>query len=264
LEAVLSADEVEPSLRKQYQSLVGALLYCATNTRPDVAFAVGMLCRAMAKPTPELYEYAKRVLTYLYRTRDIGLRYSADSSSLRGFSDSDWATRHSTSGWVFIYNSAAISWGSKRQTSIALSSCEAEIMAASEGAKDGVYLGRLLDELGCPQDGPIEMGVDNQSAVAVSYNPEHLQRVKHMERRHFFIRELVEKGEIRVPYVNTADNLADFFTKPLPAKQFFAMRDRIMNVDSPCVGSRGGVKFTAGDSNVTACASTDPSTGPAT
>ena len=72
------------------------------------------------------------------------------------------------------------------------------------------------------------MGVDNQSAVAVSYNPEHLQRVKHMERRHFFVRELVEKGEIRVPYVNTADNLADFFTKIHHGADFKTFQDRLM------------------------------------
>ena len=85
------------------------------------------------------------------------------------------------------------------------------------------------------------MKVDNQSAIAIAYNPEHLQRVKHMERRHFFVRELVENHQIRVPFVRTVDNLADFFTKPLPAKQFFAMRDMIMNVSDPGVGSRGGV-----------------------
>ena len=87
---------------------------------------------------------------------------------------------------------------------------------------------------------PIEMGVDNQSAIAVSYNPEHLQRVKHMERRHFFVREMVEQGHIRVPFVGTADNLADFFTKPLPARQFLALRARIMNEEAP-VGAWGGV-----------------------
>jgi hypothetical protein len=144
-----------------------------------------------------------------------------------------------------MYNRAAISWGSKRQTSVALSSCEAEIMAASEASKDCVYLSRLIDELGYPSESPPEMKVDNQSAIAVAYNPEHLQRVKHMERRHFFVRELVENHQIRVPFVRTVDNLADFFTKPLPAKQFFAMRDMIMNVSDPGVGSRGGVDASA-------------------
>ena len=124
-----SSDEVDPVLLKRYQSLMGALLYCATNTRPDVAFAVGMLCRAMSRPTPILLEAAERVLVYLYRNKHIGLRYLADKQPLYGMTDSNWAVRHSTSGWVFMFCSAAISWGSKRQVSVALSSCEAEIMA---------------------------------------------------------------------------------------------------------------------------------------
>ena len=80
---------------KAYQSIVGALLYASTNTRPDIAFAVGYLCRAMAKPTPELHDAALRVLEYLYRTREIGLRYAHRPGPVDGYSDSDWATRHS-------------------------------------------------------------------------------------------------------------------------------------------------------------------------
>ena len=76
------------------------------NTRPDVAYSVGMLCRAMAKPTPELHDDALRVLGYLYRTRELGLRYQADRKPVSGMSDSDWGVKHSTSGFVFKYNSA--------------------------------------------------------------------------------------------------------------------------------------------------------------
>ena len=93
-----SAAPVDPQLNRRYQSLVGALLYCSGNTRPDVAFAVAMLCRAMSRPTPELYDAALRVLGYLYRTKHLGLRYSADAKPLSGQSDSDWGVKHSTSG----------------------------------------------------------------------------------------------------------------------------------------------------------------------
>ena len=112
-------------LLARYQSLVGALLYCATHTRPDIAYSVGMLCRAMAFPNAKLLRHAERVLCYLSATRHLGLRYACDQTDLQGYTDSDWATEKSTSGHVFLYNSAAISWGSKCQTSIALSSCEA-------------------------------------------------------------------------------------------------------------------------------------------
>ena len=75
VEAMSQTNAVDPALIKRYQSIVGALLYCSGNTRPDVAFAAAMLCRAMSRPTPELYDAALRVLGYLYRTRHLGLRY---------------------------------------------------------------------------------------------------------------------------------------------------------------------------------------------
>ena len=87
--------------------------------------------------------------------------------------------------------------------------------------------------VGIDSDGPTPLYVDNKSAVDLSYNPEHHSRVKHIERRHFFIRECVEDGRLRVPYVPTEDNVADFFTKPLTGKHFFNMRDKVMNVQHP-------------------------------
>jgi len=131
---------------------------------------------------------------------------------------------------LFLFNSAAISWGSKRQSSVALSSCKAEIMACSESAKEAVFLQDFFKELGVGSDAPLALGQDNKAARDLAYNPEHHARTKHIDRRHFYIRELVEAQRIVVPYVNTVDNLADFFTKPLPTKRFFALRDAIMNV----------------------------------
>lgn len=221
--------EVDKDLLKRYQSLVGALLYCSTQTRPDVAYAVGMLCRVMCCPTEAVFGQAMRVLQYLDRHRDVGLCYEATPTKMYGMCDSDWAVRHSTSGWVFQFMSAAISWGSKKQPVVALSSCEAEIMAASEAAKEALHLRCLLDDLECGDSSPVRLSVDNQSAIAVAYNPEQHGRLKHVDRRHFFIRECVENMQIVVPFVSSQENLADFFTKPLPHKQFFALRNRIMN-----------------------------------
>ena len=128
----------------RFQVIIGSLLYAATHTRPDIAYAVGLLCRAMSKPNPDLYAAALRVVYYLHHHRHIGLRYEASSQPLSGYSDSDWATRHSTSGFVFQYSRAAISWGCKKQPTIALSSCEAEIVAASEASKEAVFLNGFL------------------------------------------------------------------------------------------------------------------------
>lgn len=228
-DALCQTGPIDPALLKRYQSLVGALMYAATQTRPDIAFAVGYLSRAMGKPTEELYADALQVLYYLDRHADVGLRYEPSSQPLSGMSDSDWAVKHSTSGSVFMYMSAAITWGSRKQPTVALSSCEAEIMAASEAAKETLKLRMLLSDLGFGDDAPTKLAVDNQSTIAVSYNPEHHSKMKHVERRHFFIRECVENMQIVVPFVSTVDNYADFFTKPLRPKQFFHFRDRIMN-----------------------------------
>ena len=229
-DALAYTDTPDPSEVRKYQSLVGALLYCATCTRPDIAYAVGMLCRAMSKPTPELYEAALRVLYYLERHKSIGLRYGKGNTSLSGMSDSDWAIKHSTSGSIFTFQHAAISWGSKKQSTVALSSCEAELYAGSEAAKEAVYLGAFLDELGLGTNSPIPLAMDNKAGIDLAYNPEHHQKTKHIERRHYFLREMVEHQRLSVPYVASADNDADIFTKPLQASAFYPLRNRIMNV----------------------------------
>ena len=113
---------------------------------------------------------------------------------------------------------------------MALSSCEAEIIAASEAAKEATYLRRFLSELGLCSDETTPVSMDNMAGRDLAYNPQHHGRTKHVARRHFFIREKVEDFTLCVPFVRTADNLADFFTKPLGPRTFFPMRDIIMNV----------------------------------
>ena len=217
----------------EYQALLGSLLYCVTNTRPDAGFAVGMLGRAMACPNADLLERARNVLRYLRAHRDVGLHFAPNCQQpLYGMSDANWATRHSTTGFVFQLGQACISWCSKKQPSVALSSCEAEIMAASEASKEAIYLRNFLEELDEGSAEATALSVDNKAARDLAYNPEHHQKTKHIERRHFHIREVVESGRLVVPFVASADNLADFFTKSLDAPRFFVLRDRIMNI--PC------------------------------
>jgi len=131
-----------------------------------------------------------------------------------------------------MYGMAVISWGSKKQATVALSSCEAEIVAGSEATKEAVYLSRFLEELDQKGDEPIDLALDNTAAEDLAHNPEHHARTKHIDRRHYYIRECVENLQIRVPHVPTAENLADFFTKPLPPKAFYRFRDILMNVPS--------------------------------
>ena len=103
-------------------------------------------------------------------------------------------------------------------------------MAGSEAAKEAIYLSNYLSELGFDAAEPAPLRMDNRSAIDLSYNPEHHARTKHIDRRHYFIRECVKNGKLHVPFVPTDKNVADFFTKPLLGKQFFNLRDRIMNV----------------------------------
>ena len=106
------------------QERLGCLMYATTATRPDIAYAVHQLCKCMHKPTPALMREVDHVLSYLSRTASMGLTYTREHAKLAGFADASWETRTSTSGWVITWQSAALSWGSRKQKSIALSTCE--------------------------------------------------------------------------------------------------------------------------------------------
>ena len=228
----LSQHECEhPELVSALQSRVGCLMYAATSTRPDIAYPVHQLCKCLHKPTPALLRETDHLLSYLARTADLGLTYTREHARLAGFSDASWETASSTSGWVVLWQSAALSWGSRKQKSIALSTCEAEIIALSEAAKDVVYLRKLVRGLNAPEPDETRLATDSKSARDVSYNPEHHDRMKHVERRHFFIRDMVESFEISVPFVPTDQNPADFFTKPMKnATRFREFRRIVMNL----------------------------------
>ena len=145
--------------------------------------------------------------------------------------DASWDVRHSTSGWVVFCQQAPLAWGSRKQQSIALSSRENEIIALSEAAKDVVYFRKFVLGIDASSfDGLTDCATNIKSAKDLPINPEHHNRTKHVERRHFFIRDMVEKFELRVPLVSTVNNYADFFTKPLKSKVFFGLRNKIMNI----------------------------------
>ena len=225
-----SSETPDAETLASYRSLVGSLLYCAVTVRPDISYAVGMLSRALNKPNKRLLDEAKRVLTYLVLTKDLGLRYMRNAPvRLYGMTDSDWTTRRSTSGFAFFLGGAAIAYLSKKQPTIALSSTEAEIMAASLGALEAVYLRVLLSDLGLEVDLPTELYVDNSGAIDWAHDYVTTDRTKHIERRHFKIRELVEEATIRVKFVASSDNIADIFTKPLEKKEFLKLRAKLLN-----------------------------------
>lgn len=208
-----------------YQSIVGSLLYAAIATRPDIAQAVGVVSKFCANPTQTHLTATKRVLRYLKATAYLGLSYkkSADGN-LIGYSDADWAgdmdDRHSTSGNVFSLACGAVSWLSKKQATVALSTAEAEYVALSTATQEAIWLRRLLADMGEPPEGPTEIYEDNQGAISMAKNPVGHARTKHIDIRYHFVRERVQDGAITLKYIGTDEMVADILTKPLPKHRF--------------------------------------------
>jgi len=171
-------------------------------------------------------------LKYLKGTVKSGICFSSNvhESSLKCYSDSDFAadseTRRSVSGMVMTYAGGAITWASKKQQSVSLSTTEAEFVAASEAAKEIVWLTRLFNEITELGEIPI-LQVDNQSAIKLIKNPEFHKRTKHIDVRYYFVRELYEEGKIGVEYVATQEQLADIMTKPLAKGPFQELRGKL-------------------------------------
>jgi hypothetical protein len=212
-----------------YQSAVGSLLYLSTRTRPDIAYAVGSVAKYCSKPTKEHWVAVKRIMRYLRGTISFGLHYpKAGAASLVGFSDSDWGgdqdDRRSTSGYVFMLGDCCISWKSKKQACVALSTAEAEYIALSGAGQECVWLKRLMGDLDVCTDNCI-LYEDNQSAIALTKNPQFHGRSKHIAIRYHYIRELVENRVLKVEYCSTSDMIADVFTKGLCRETFVKLRE---------------------------------------
>ncbi|GKV11936.1 hypothetical protein SLEP1_g23148 [Rubroshorea leprosula] len=214
-----------------YRVLVGSLIYL-TITRPDIAFAVGLVSRFMQAPRKPHLEAAKKILKYVNTTLDMGLFYKKEANfSLLGFTDADFggdlADRKSTSGYVFLYGGTSISWCSKKQDSVSLSTTEAEYKASALAAQECVWLRRLIEDLDSPIQGSTSLYGDNQSAIRLATNPVCHARTKHIEVEHHFIREKVLEGTINALEVKSQDNVADIFTESLSKSSFEMLRSQL-------------------------------------
>lgn len=205
-----------------YREIIGSILYCANTCRLDIAFAVNVLAPFCQAPKQKHWEAAKRILRYLKGTQDLGIVIkSASSFVLDCFSDADWAgdtsTRKSTSGTLICLNDTPIIFKSQRQNLIALSTTEAEYVAAGQTIKELLWVRSLLQELKL-EPLNINLWVDNQSAIRLIKNPEFHPRTKHMDIKLHFIRDHYKKKEFEVEYIPTASQKADILTKPRPRK----------------------------------------------
>lgn len=208
----------------EYRSLVGALLYIAVCARPDVAVSAAILGRKVCAPTTADWTAAKRVLRFLKATKDMRLEFYNNSDSLIGYSDADWAgdisTRRSTTGYVFMYAGGAVSWASRLQHCVTLSSMESEYVALGEATQELVWLRKLLADLGETVDGPTTIMEDNQSCIQFVQSERTSRRSKHVETKEKYIKELCDNGVLQLSYCSTELMVADIFTKPLGTTKF--------------------------------------------
>ncbi|KAK2429638.1 putative mitochondrial protein [Trifolium repens] len=213
-----------------YRSMIGSLLYL-TASRPDITYAVGVCARYQADPKVSHLTQVKRILKYVNGTSDYGIMYShCENSTLYGYCDADWAgsadDRKSTSGGCFFLGTNLISWFSKKQNCVALSTAEAEYVAAGSSCSQLVWMKQMLKEYDIEQDA-LTLYCDNMSAINISKNPVQHSKTKHIDIRHHYIRDLVENKIVVLEHVGTKEQIADIFTKALDAVQFENLRGKL-------------------------------------
>lgn len=217
-------------IEKQCRQLIGSLLYAVSGTRPDLCVSVIFLSRYQHCASTALYKALKRILRYIKSTLNLSLIYTCNlESELKGFVDADWAgdtrDRKSTSGYILTLHDCIISWLSKKQIAVALSSSEAEYIALSIVITEAFYLKKLISDFMLLLKDPILIFEDNQSVIKISENNENNKRLKHVDIRYNYILDNVNKGEVQLEYVPTSENIADMFTKPLGKILFQKFRD---------------------------------------
>jgi len=197
-------------------------MYLAVATRPDISYTVGVLARFNKNPGSLHWKAVKHLFRYLKGTLDYKLTYtgSAPSSDLfTTYTDADHAGNpdngRSTSGYVVKMGNGAISWSSRLQGIVALSTTEAEYVAATSAGQEILWLRHLFTELGYSFDSPSTLHIDNRSALSVAKNPEHHGRMKHLDLRFYWLRDEVDKGRINMAHLRTDAMPADILTKAL-------------------------------------------------
>ncbi|GJX28419.1 (R)-mandelonitrile lyase-like protein [Tanacetum coccineum] len=195
--------------RVPYASAVGSLMFAMICTRLDIAHAVGVVSRYMAEPGREPWEAVKRILRYIKGISYVALCFGDSDLIVTGYVDSDYAgdldISKSTTGYVFTLSGGTVSWVSKLQSVVAMSTTEAEYVAAAESSKEAVWLKMLLEEIGHKQE-KITLFCDNQSALYLARNPAFHSKKKYIRVQYHFVREKVEEGTVDMQKIHTDDN----------------------------------------------------------
>ena len=226
---------------KSYRSLLGELNYVSTKTRPDISQAVSYLQRFQHIPTKSRYKEALRIVRYLYHTKQMVLRYTKGNDNTMEIStDSDWAgdliKSRSTSGVIIRWRSNLIYWKSKKQSTVASSTCAAELIAAKKGIDESVYILKLLKELDLVPN-KITLNIDNQAARKVLIAQHNTSIKKYLKIKIDALQEKVTTGylihginigKLNIKYVPTQHNEADLQTKILDKNTFIRHRDKYL------------------------------------
>ncbi|SDA04085.1 BZ3500_MvSof-1268-A1-R1_C097g00534 [Microbotryum saponariae] len=247
-------------IRSWYLQAIGSLLYISLGTRPDIAFAVSYLSRFANNPGRRHWIAVKHVLRYLratYRDELLYARGPAKVTGVVGYSDANWGacvdTSISTMGYVFYLAGAAVSWSSKRQTRVADSTTDAEYLALSHAGKEAIYLNQLLSELHVCPIAAAHIFTDNEAAAAVAHDPVRTSGTRHIRLREHFVRDMVNRGDISLSHVGTADMvvisheppagmtttppLATGANPPIPAEQLAALTSLLSGLTAAASGT---------------------------
>jgi hypothetical protein len=233
-EELLSVNE-----HNTYRAIVGSLIYASVSTRPDITHAVNMISRYMHAPTHMHMTAAKRILRYLSTAVHYCIKYENNNNNndsnnelvLTGYCDADWGgseDRKSTTGWCTFINNNIVAWNTKKQHTVALSTAEAEYMAITEVVQEVQWTKQLLNEMEYVVSTPINIYIDNMSAISIGENDVQHDRTKHIDIKYHYIRESVNNNEIKLMYIQTNKQLADIFTKAVTPIIHNTMRDNMM------------------------------------
>jgi hypothetical protein len=217
-----TAEERDEMAKVPYRSAVGSLIYLVTCTRPDIAVAVSEVSKYLENPGIEHWKAVKRILRYLKGTVDYGLKYKRKGSNkilFESYCDANWGgdldDRRSTTGFIVKMNDCLISWKTKRQSTVAKSTTEAEYMSLNHAAQSVMFFRKFANELGFRQKEPTKVYEDNQGCIILANNNMKTERSKHIDIQYHYIRELVEGQHIIIEYKSTDRMIADIMTKGL-------------------------------------------------
>ncbi|KAF7184799.1 hypothetical protein CNMCM7691_006602 [Aspergillus felis] len=219
-------------LKERYGAGVGSVMYPMLQTRPDTAFAVGKLARYTANPDKTHYKHLIHLIRFFRRTLDIGIVYKPHDAKdvmhklgiVVGYVDADYAgcidTRRSTTGYVFMFGNGPISWASKLQSVVSLSTCEAEYTAIVHAAKEAIWLTYLLEDISFDGVRPMQINTDSQPAMDLAHNAQFHARSKHIDINCHWIREAIVKKQVFLQHLSSDKMIADLMTKPLGRLKF--------------------------------------------